>query len=79
VGSLLLGCGSTWLDKVTGSLVGGDVHTDFSEEMFSRPRGFLQDCPHEDLITRSLVEVHDHRRVDDVGDVIPHGLETLEE
>jgi hypothetical protein len=39
----------------------------------------LKDGPHQDLIMRSPVEVLDHRRVGDVEDVVPHGLDVLEE
>lgn len=77
--SFFWGVGSRWLDEVTCSLVGGDVHIDFLEELFDHCGGLLKDGPYEDLITRSLVEVLDHHRINDVRDVIPHGLETLEE
>jgi hypothetical protein len=79
VGSLLLGCRLRWLDEVSGSFIGGDIHVGFSEELLGRCGGLLKDGPHEDLIPRSSIEVLDHRYVEDVREEISHALKTHEE
>jgi hypothetical protein len=76
---LILECGSRWLNEVMGSLVDGDVHGGFLEELLGHHGGLLKHGPHEDLILRSPVEVLDHRCVDDVRDAISNGLKALEE
>jgi hypothetical protein len=40
---------------------------------------FLEDGPDKGRVIRPVVEVLDHGGLRDVGDVIPHSLETLQE
>jgi hypothetical protein len=58
-----------------GPLIGGDVGIGLLEELLGGHVGLLEDGPYEDLITGPLVEVLNHRRISNVGDVVPHSLE----
>jgi hypothetical protein len=69
---LLLGCRLRWLDEVSGSFIGGDVHVGFLEELLGCCGGLLKDGPHEDLVLRSSVEGLDHRYVKYVREAISH-------
>jgi hypothetical protein len=63
-------------DEVLGSLVGGDVEVGFPEQLLGGSRRLLQYGSDEGRVIGSPVEVLDHCCLCDLGDTIPHGLES---
>jgi hypothetical protein len=65
-------------DEVLSSFVGGDVEVGFPKQLFGGSRRFLQYGSDEGRVIRSPVEVLDHCCFCDLGDMISHGLKSLE-
>jgi hypothetical protein len=65
-------------DEVLSSFVGGDVEVGFPEQLLEGSQCLLQYGSDEGRVIRSLVEVLDHCRFCDLGDMISHGLKSFE-
>jgi hypothetical protein len=74
-----LGCRVCVADAVLGLFISGDVDVYLPEQLFRVARAFLEDGSNESGVIRLVVEVLDHGGLCDIGDVIPHSLETLYE
>ena len=66
-------------NEVLSLLVSSDVDVCLSEKLFRGGWSFLEDGSDESRVIRPMIEVLDHGCLRDVGDVIPHSLETLQE
>jgi hypothetical protein len=71
-------CGLCSPDEVQGSLVCGDVEVGFPEQLLGGSWRLLQYGSDEGRVVGSSVEVLDHGRLRDLGDMISHGLEPFE-
>jgi hypothetical protein len=65
-------------DVVLSPFVSGDVEVRFSNQLFGGGRRFLQYGSDEGRVIRSPVEVLNYHCLNDLRDVISHGLKPLE-
>jgi hypothetical protein len=64
-------------DEVLGPLIRGDVDVRLLEQLFRSGWCVLKYGSHEGRVVGPSVEVFNHRRLDDFGDVIPHYLKPI--
>jgi hypothetical protein len=67
------------LNEVMSPLVSADVDVSFLEELLGSCQGCLEDSPNECPIAGCPLKDLDHCRFGNIGDMVSHGLEMLEE
>jgi hypothetical protein len=65
-------------DEVLSPFISGDAEVRFSKQLLGGGRRLLQYGSDEGRVIRSSVEVFNHRCLGDFGDMVSHGLESLE-
>jgi hypothetical protein len=65
-------------DEVLGPFIRGDVEVCLPEQLFGGGRCFLDYGSDKSRVIGSPVEVFNHHRLGDFGDVVPHYMKPLE-
>jgi hypothetical protein len=72
-------CGIRASDEVLGSFVGGDVDVRLPEQLFRGDGCLLEDGSDEGRVIGSSIQILDHSCLRDLGNAVPHCLESPEE